>query len=490
MICVHCGRDIPNGTKFCPFCGQPVAADRPAGQPAFNIQPGASVQPPQQPPVMGAQQPMGGQPAAATATVTPKAPIDPKKLAVPVAVAAVVIVGGVLIATHKPTVNLNKYITLSAEGYNSIGTLDVEFDTDKLEKDYGKKIAKNFQKAMKNHEEDTYGLSNLAGSLYEGGETSLFVTYCADGSADKTRNLSNGDVVTYTWDGVNEQTKKEAEELFGVKIKCSDVTYKVSGLTAVNTFDAFDGVEVEFNGISPDGSATVNTLPTAEAAKGLYYTLDEQYNLANGDTVTVTVHSNRDDFSDCIEKYGAIPAATEKTYTVEGLNEYVTDSDGLTDSVLVSLQNQAEDVLKAYAANSFGDGETFKGMSYLGNYILTKKNRDSWGDENMIILAYQVAVHDNYTSDNTGASYDGDNSYYWYISFKNVSKNADGSIATGLDDYNTPSDQIVIDSGAQMYKFSDSTWSWYYHGYNTLDDLYSVAVTQNVEDYNHQDNVG
>lgn len=297
MICVHCGRDIPNGTKFCPFCGQPVAADQPAGQPAFNIQPGASVQPPQQPPVMGAQQPWAAQPAAATATVTPKAPIDPKKLAVPVAVAAVVVVGGVLIATHKPTVNLNKYITLSAEGYNSIGTLDVEFDTDKLEKDYGKKIAKNFQKAMKNHEEDTYGLSNLAGSLYEGGETSLFVTYCADGSADKTRNLSNGDVVTYTWDGVNEQTKKEAEELFGVKIKCSDVTYKVSGLTAVNTFDAFDGVEVEFNGISPDGSATVNTLPTAEAAKGLYYTLDEQYDLANGDTVTVTVHSNRDDFS-------------------------------------------------------------------------------------------------------------------------------------------------------------------------------------------------
>ena len=55
MICVHCGRDIPNGTKFCPFCGQPVAADQPAGQPAFNIQPGASVRPPQQPPVMGAQ---------------------------------------------------------------------------------------------------------------------------------------------------------------------------------------------------------------------------------------------------------------------------------------------------------------------------------------------------------------------------------------------------------------------------------------------------
>lgn len=488
MICVHCGRDIPNGTKFCPFCGQPVAADQPAGQPAFNIQPGASVRPPQQPPVMGAQQPMGGQPAAATATVTPKAPIDPKKLAVPVAVAAVVVVGGVLIATHKPTVNLNKYITLSAEGYNSIGTLDVEFDTDKLEKDYGKKIAKNFQKAMKNHEEDTYGLSNLAGSLYEGGETSLFVTYCADGSADKTRNLSNGDVVTYTWDGVNEQTKKEAEELFGVKIKCSDVTYKVSGLTAVNTFDAFDGVEVEFDGISPDGSATVNTLPTAEAAEGLYYTLDEQYNLANGDTVTVTVHSNRDDFSDCIEKYGAIPAATEKTYTVEGLNEYVTDSDGLTDSVLVSLQNQAQDVLNAYIAKSW-DSEcvTLKGMSYLGYYILTPKNKDNYGVyQDVIILPYQVTSH-NHFEDDKGQVYDADVSYYWYIAFRNVSKDADGNIAGGLDDYYTANASFDVKTG-----LDDGWWEkyWSYYGYQTLDELYSNAVTQNVEDYNHQDNVG
>lgn len=488
MICVHCGRDIPNGTKFCPFCGQPVAADQPAGQPAFNIQPGASVRPPQQPPVMGAQQPMGGQPAAATATVTPKAPIDPKKLAVPVAVAAVVVVGGVLIATHKPTVNLNKYITLSAEGYNSIGTLDVEFDTDKLEKDYGKKIAKNFQKAMKNHEEDTYGLSNLAGSLYEGGETSLFVTYCADGSADKTRNLSNGDVVTYTWDGVNEQTKKEAEEMFGVKIKCSDVTYKVSGLTAVNTFDAFDGVEVEFNGISPDGSATVNTLPTAEAAEGLYYTLDEQYNLANGDTVTVTVHSNRDDFSDCIEKYGAIPAATEKTYTVEGLNEYVTDSDGLTDSVLVSLQNQAEDVLNAYIAKSW-DSEcvTLKGMSYLGYYILTPKNKDNYGVyQDVIILPYQVTSH-NHFEDDKGQVYDADVSYYWYIAFRNVSKDADGNIAGGLDDYYTANASFDVETG-----LDDGWWEkyWSYDGYQTLDELYSNAVTRNVEDYNHQDNVG
>ena len=65
----------------------------------------------------------------------------------------------------------------------------------------------------------------------------------------------------------------------------------------------------------------------------------------NGDTVTLTASSNREDFSDCIEKYGAIPAETEKTFTVSGLNEYVTTPALLTDTVLDSLKAQAEEVI-------------------------------------------------------------------------------------------------------------------------------------------------
>lgn len=202
----------------------------------------------------------------------------------------------------------------------------------------------------------------------------------------------------------------------------------------------------------------------------------------------MTVHSNRDDFSDCIEKYGAIPAATEKTYTVEGLNEYVTDSDGLTDSVLVSLQNQAEDVLNAYIAKSW-DSEcvTLKGMSYLGYYILTPKNKDNYGvSQDVIILPYQVTSH-NHFEDDKGQVYDADVSYYWYIAFRNVSKDADGNIAGGLDDYYTANASFDVKTG-----LDDGWWEkyWSYDGYQTLDELYSNAVTRNVEDYNHQDNVG
>lgn len=445
MICTHCGKEIQNGITFCPYCGSTVNNAK---------------------------------------ENTKMKKHNPAKVLVPITAVAVVAAGGWAFANRTPTIDVSKYMTLSADGYNTVGKLNISFDTEKLEKDYGKQIATRFKKQMKNLKDDTYGLSSLTASLYDGYEADLFAETCATGSADKTKGLSNGDVVTYTWD----DNSDEAEEAFGVKVKYTDITYTVSGLASVNTFDAFDGVDVEFSGISPDGRATVNSLPTAAEAQGLYYILDENSGLSNGDTVTLTVHSNRDDFSDCIDKYGAMPQATEKTFTVEGLNEYVTSADTLSDSVLVSLQNQAEDVFKSYAAQRFSNGQTFKGMTYLGNYILTPKNKDSWGDKDRIVLAYQVTVHHDYTSE-LNTTYDADDSFFWYITFNNVSKDADGNIASGLNDYDTPTTFVKIDSGVQKYSFSSSTETWEYYGYASLDSLYNAAVNQYVENYNHQDNV-
>ena len=445
MLCTHCGKEIQNGITFCPYCGSAVNNAK---------------------------------------ENTKMKKHNPAKVLVPIAAVAVVAAGGWAFANRTPTIDVSKYVTITADGYNTVGKLNVDFDTDKLEKDYGKQIATRFKKQMKNLKDDTYGLSSLTASLYDGYEADLFAETCATGSADKTKNLSNGDVVTYTWD----DNSDEAEEAFGVKVKYTDITYTVSGLASVNTFDAFDGVDVEFSGISPDGRATVNSLPTAAEAQGLYYTLDENSGLSNGDTVTLTVHSNRDDFSDCIDKYGAMPQATEKTFTVAGLNEYVTSADTLSDSVLVSLQNQAEDVFKSYAAQRFSNGQTFKGMTYLGNYILTPKNKDSWGDKDRIVLAYQVTVHHDYTSE-LNTTYDADDSFFWYITFNNVSKDANDNIASGLNDYDTPTTFVKIDSGVQKYSFSSSTETWEYYGYASLDSLYNAAVNQYVENYNHQDNV-
>ena len=274
--------------------------------------------------------------------------------------------------------------------------------------------------------------------------------------------------------------------------------------------DLLQYADVTFDGASGNATATVtldyNGLGKELFSKGkdqdiwdeaqtelslmghVNYTVTPQTGLSNGDTVTLTVHSNRDDFSDCIDKYGAMPQATEKTFTVEGLNEYVTSADTLSDSVLVSLQNQAEDVFKSYAAQRFSNGQTFKGMTYLGNYILTPKNKDSWGDKDRIVLAYQVTVHHDYTSE-LNTTYDADDSFFWYITFNNVSKDANDNIASGLNDYDTPTTFVKIDSGVQKYSFSSSTETWEYYGYASLDSLYNAAVNQYVENYNHQDDV-
>lgn len=273
-------------------------------------------------------------------------------------------------------------------------------------------------------------------------------------------------------------------------LQYADVTFdSASGnATATVTLD-YNGLGKELFGKGKDQNIWDEAQTELSLMGHVNYTVTPQTGLSNGDTVTLTVHSNRDDFSDCIDKYGAMPQATEKTFTVEGLNEYVTSAETLSDSVLVSLQNQAEDVLKAYVANTFGDNESFKGMTYLGNYILTPKNNDGWGDKNRVILAYQVNVHENYVGKYDDKTYDADNSYFWYITFNNVSKDADGNIASGLNDYNTPDDKITIDSGVKRFSIGNDTYHWYYHGYTSLDNLYSAAVTKYIETYNHQDNV-
>lgn len=272
-------------------------------------------------------------------------------------------------------------------------------------------------------------------------------------------------------------------------LQYADVTFDgASGnATATVTLD-YNGLGKELFGKGKDQNIWDEAQTELSLMGHVNYTVTPQTGLSNGDTVTLTVHSNRDDFSDCIDKYGAMPQATEKTFMVEGLNEYVTSADTLSDSVLVSLQNQAEDVFKSYAAQRFSNSQTFKGMTYLGNYILTPKNKDSWGDKDRIVLAYQVTVHHDYTSE-LNTTYDADDSFFWYITFNNVSKDADGNIASGLNDYDTPTTFVKIDSGVQKYSFSSSTETWEYYGYASLDSLYNAAVNQYVENYNHQDNV-
>ncbi len=99
-----------------------------------------------------------------------------------------------------------------------------------------------------------------------------------------------------------------------------------------------------------------------------------------------------------------------------------------------------------------------------------------------------MTVHHDYTSE-LNTTYDADDSFFWYITFNNVSKDADGNIASGLNDYDTPTTFVKIDSGVQKYSFSSSTETWEYYGYASGQPVQCRRQPVRGKRYNHQDNV-
>ena len=424
MYCSMCGKEIPDDSLFCPECGakqEPLVAPGMSGE---------------------------------------EAKLKKRNKIIGVAVAAALGICVIIIllsAWIKPSVNLNKYLSISFEGYNTVGNAVVTFDREKFEADYGKKLNYN---------------------------TDSFLATCVNGSLDKTAGLSNGDIVTYTWDC----NKEKALSDYGFKLKYKDLEVTVNKLEEAKTFDPFEGIEVVFEGIAPNGSAHIEGEPAAKEAQDLYYEFDRSSGLVNGDSVTVTVSSySGDPVEYCIQNYGMIPSPLSKTYQVENLDSYVQTISEISEESLKKMQAQAEDIYQANVAKNWSEEETLRSLTYIGNYLLVKKDsEDSWGNRNVLYLVYKAQVNDVYT--NGEETYNQTNDIYWYTAYYDLLVNPEGVTTVDLTDYSTPGDSFTIDSGISSGWWS--TKSWYYYGYETLEKLYKAAVIANSESYKHEDNVG
>ena len=146
-------------------------------------------------------------------------------------VAAVVVVVGLLFFFLKPTtVNLDKYIMIESEGYNSVGTAKATFNKAAFAEDYRGKIKIN-KKALREEaslvsELEKYGISMdpSDGVVLEMFEASVSNA----GKLDKTSELKNGDTVTVE---VESNNLKQFIKRNGFAPKKSKKTFKVSGLT-------------------------------------------------------------------------------------------------------------------------------------------------------------------------------------------------------------------------------------------------------------------
>lgn len=500
MICPKCEREIPDDSRFCPECGERFQISEDINESTMNTGstkrcvscgyempadsrfcPECRSRQPDVPNSVASPQ-MGKKPSiSVNQQLTAEEEARLKKRNKIIALVAVSALGlcliiGLFSVLIKPSINLNNYLSVTFDGYDSVGKASVSFDREKFKRDYGSKLSAFAQRN---------GTSNSWASTSSNSASDAFISKCVNGSLDSSDNLKNGDVVTFRWDCDDDY----ALNAYGYKLKYKDAEFTVKNLKEAKKFDPFDGISVSFQGVAPNGTASIVGSPKEQAANDLNYYFDKSSDLSNGETVIVTVsaHYNNDPVEYCIQNYGMIPSPLSKQYKVDGLSSYIASLNDVSQEALAQMQKQAEDVYYSKAAQNWGEGETIESFTYIGDYLLVNKsNNDYYGSSrNALFLVYDVKVKNDYV--NGSASYHKTNDILWYIAFYNLLVDNNGTTTVDITNSRTPSDRFTIDSGISSGWWSTKTW--YYYGYKTLNELYKVVVTANAEKYSHEDNV-
>lgn len=259
------------------------------------------------------------------------------------------------------TINLNKYIIINEEGYDHYGTISVSFDAEKFVKKYGDRISRKYEgkSLSKDKEELLSETMGLIASLPK---------------ADKKEFLSNGDVISFSWDDEflpEFSTLKMSVLLPDYKIKHDDFEYKVQNLTEVKVFDPFKDVSVSITGVSGAGGFKLETNST-ETQKDITFSPRTKSDLSNGDTVTVNVKI--DNVDEYVKKYNELPYPTEKVYEVSGLDYYAMSTEELGEKILTNLNEKAEQIA-LQQSETWVDECSIKSAKCVGFLFLSREDQ-------------------------------------------------------------------------------------------------------------------
>lgn len=366
MFCQNCGKELPDGTVFCPSCGarQETKGKAPKSGSSENLKM-----------ILGLA---GG-------------------------VLAVLIILILLIVTvynKGRKVDLNKYVSVTFEGYDTQGRAAVNFDQDSFRRKYGRKIRLDLED--EELKEILSPVELFAETVYES---------C---SLDKEEALKNGDTVSLTWDF----DSKKIKEIFGLKVKAKEKTFEVENLEEIEFFDPFQDVEVVFSGTGPNGRANLAEYPSDN---GLYYDIQYEGNgLSNGDTVNVVISYPCGSQEAYVNEYGKLPAETSREFKVEGLDEYITGYKEIEDALLEDMKKTAEEKVRAYSSRSYDRDVTVSDLEYAGYIFGSLKPEIDFGvTYNEITVIYKGLVsHAEGEFEPTQV--------YYPVQFTNILKTKDG----------------------------------------------------------------
>lgn len=399
-----------------------------------------------------------------------------------VAIVVVIVLLCTLFGT--PTINMNKYTTVTYDGYDGYGTANVEIDWDKLTKDCKGKL-KYTSKANKqfNAVGESLGFN---GNMEDVADPTSIIQMAVSASIDNDDNgsLSNGDKVDIKYD--------VSESVLGAikaKIKATDKTEKVKDLKKVNKADVFKNITVKFDGANGEGTATVEMADgkkdDSDDLDGYtsYFSLDKNSELSNGDTVTVKF--NKDSLKYFVGKYGEAPKENKKEYKVEGLSKYIESASDVSNASMEELKTQSEDILREDFASTFSSSAYDYGTpEYVGNYVLQAKDSSSmWysPSHSIIGMVYKVTLtgkrnDSSYTSSyNFGAT----DTAYFAVYYGDMLIDGDGNITSN-----------IVSSGKDKYNsFESEDLKYHPYGYESIDSLKSDVVDSNASKWTAEWNV-
>ena len=364
-------------------------------------------------------------------------------------------------------IDLNKYITFESSGYDGYGNASIKIDWESLEKDYGKKI-KYSNKGKKEYGVLTYAFEPV------------YVLHDAVSGVelDKYEKLSNGDKVKYTWTVDDEKAKG-----INYKLKYKNGEYSISKLSELGKFDPFKDMKVEFSGIAPKGEANF-TYNGDDIIHKNRFKLDKYDNLKNDDVVTISLNLDEDEISLLATRYGRVPEKMSESYTVSGLETYVTKYSEFTQDFIKEANDKAKEIINEYTDSAYGEGTTLSDLKYEGYAF--KTNVDGYNVLYIIYSRVLTSVEHKYVT----------TKMYYPVAFKTLMLGDKISYKTGpelvgksygvgdnsgdtkglkfpSELYNNNYNNTVIEAGDGFEKFKEQS---YVHKLEDMTDEYKKAL--------------
>ena len=286
-----------------------------------------------------------------------------KKLLVGLGVGGVfvvgLIVGIILLLTVPKTINLNDYIKVEFEGYDTLGTAYAIFDEKAFLRDYEDIIE------FKNSK-----MANQYRRFYStwGNDAAEEVLNVIKVEVSDNYDLCNDDVISLEW------TCDEdiISTYFNVRVEYEESEYIVEGLEELEEFDPFEDLDVYFEGYSPNISISYNLTSSKEFYNELAFYVEKSTYLKAGEEIEIYLeHIDGMDLAEYLSTYGLKATQTEKKYVIEGDGYYITSSAEIPEDVFEAMHQQSKDMYTAYMSNliSGKSGWSYKinSIDYVGN---------------------------------------------------------------------------------------------------------------------------